>query len=101
MPKFDKFRYTMLMIPKCNVWKYSLPKSYYKLWLKLLVLPLLIIPFKAELLSLKRPEIKGNIFRKIIFFPVKAFAAYGMCRLVLLCQWWKMMLNKQEEVELL
>jgi hypothetical protein len=47
----DRFRIQVIMYPKYVLWQYGIPSWYGSLCARLIVLPLLILPFKLDVLS--------------------------------------------------
>lgn len=48
---FDRFRLSVVLAPKCEAWGYKVSRWHRSVLARLLVLPLLLIPFKMELIS--------------------------------------------------
>ena len=101
LPAFDRFRLNILSAAKCQVWEYPLPRWYRSLAARLLILPLLALPFKMELISLTSywPSVRN--VETFMSTMRAAFRAVYLERRMLLRLWLGTFTKRRTEVALL
>ena len=98
--KLDKLRLSIFLADKMECWNYQRKSWYNTLVAKILLLPLLILPFKVEYIAVKNPKIDGNIIRKTIWSFWKICCTYGSCRLLLFWCWLRLFIIKNNNIKL-
>ena len=107
LPSFDRFRLSVLLVRKCNSWKYALPRWHKSLIAKIIVFPLLLIPFKMELMSwpsLKKNFKKNNdmsIFKRVFLCSWEVCSGFGRVRIAMVQVWLLAFKRNSKEAQLL
>ena len=106
LPPFDRFRLNVLLANKCAAWDYAVPWWNKNLIAELLVLPLLVVPFKMELMAWS--SMKASIGQNKEALTMRAWClaralagGYGLGRLAVIRAWILMMRANRKEVQLL
>jgi len=101
LSSFDKFRLEILLSSKISTWNYESKKWVKTFFAKILVLPLLLFPFKMEFLAVKEPKLEKNFIIRSAYYIWKLSCMYGLCRVVIFWNWLKLCFGKNNNVNLL
>jgi hypothetical protein len=106
LPGFDRLRLNILLGRKCAAWGYSVPWWSKNLVAKVLVLPLLVVPFKMELMALSAMmasirQAKEPPMRRAWLRSRALIGGFGLGRIALLRAWFLTLGGRHREVQLL
>jgi hypothetical protein len=101
IPKFDRLRMDPLYARKCEAWGYQVVGRHRSLIARLLILPLLAVPFKMELMSISSMKATSPPERPAWFRVLLSLKMYGDVRLMLLKAWFRSFRRYGDEVEVL
>ena len=96
IPWFDRFRLDVLFVPKLDAWGYPVNSIHRRWVIRIVILPLLLLPFKIELISIFRSNANSS-WRRII----NGVQAFYQGRKFLAAAWIRTFRDKRTEVDLL
>lgn len=106
LPSFDRLRLNIILGRKCGSWDYAVPWWTNNLVAKLLVLPLLVLPFKMELmlwssLMASIRQDKGPMARRAWLRSRALVGGFGLGRIALIRAWFLTVGGRDHEAQLL
>ena len=105
LPIIDSLRLEILLGSKCTSWGYKIPWGNENTIVKLLVLPLLLIPFKMEIIAWSiimvniRRE-KKSFIKKMWSYSRTLLGGYGLGRIALFRAWLQIIYKRKRNISL-